>query len=55
MNLSFYVSNYSSSSRKLIEKIVLLAGALEKRAIAKYQVSILIVGVKEDDLVFGTR
>ena len=35
-NLSFYVSNYSSSSRKLIEKIVLLAGALEKRAIAKY-------------------
>ena len=35
-NLSFYLSNYSNSSKKLLEKVVLLAGALEKRAISKY-------------------
>lgn len=35
-NLSFYLSNYSNSSKKLLEKVILLAGALEKRAILKY-------------------
>lgn len=35
-NLSFYLSNYSNSSKKLLEKVILLAGALEKRAIVKY-------------------